>query len=74
MSDLGIVNNRSVAPYDQALAPPIVGVARGTSGINPDTPGPDFGVVHDQGFEPPFDPTPPTLGPVTGTDADFFIF
>lgn len=34
----------------------------------------ELGVVNNQGFQPVFDPTPATLGVVTGTDATFFIF
>lgn len=74
MSDLGVVDIPGVVPFDQAAAPPVLGVAEGTSGINPDTPGRDFGVVNDQGFQRAFDPTPPTVGVATGNDATFFIF
>lgn len=74
MSDLGVVEIPGVAPFDQANEPPALGVVQGTSGINPALPGPDFGVVNDQGFQPVVDPTPPTLGPATGNDATFFIF
>jgi hypothetical protein len=53
---------------------PDLGVVEGVAAPNPALPGPDFGIVDEQGFQPAFDPTPSTLGPATGNDATFFIF
>jgi hypothetical protein len=53
---LGVVNIPGVTPFDQALAPPILGVDQSVSFFNPGAPGPLFGVLVFQGFAPFIDP------------------
>jgi len=68
---LGIVDEPSVVPFNQADQPPVVGIPQGITPPDPDAPGPDFGVSETQGFHDTVVGTPDTIG----QDAEpFFIF